>query len=74
MRLREGRGDGRGGMSSSMPGDLICKYCQTQLKISFTKSPGWEGILGDIWRQGGVRSSGDWGSAPGGKCTYSLDK
>ena len=39
MRLREGRGertDGRGGMSSNMPGDLICKYCQTQFEITFT--------------------------------------
>ena len=77
MRLREGRGertDGRGGMSSNMPGDLICKYCRTQFKITFTKLPGREGILGDIWRQGGVRSSGGWRSAPGRKSTYSLDK
>ena len=45
MRLREGRGErteGRGGMSSNMPGDLICKYCQTQFQITFTKFT-WEG-------------------------------
>ena len=51
MRLREGRGErteGRGGMSSNMPGDLICKYCQTQSKFTFTKLPGRERILRDI--------------------------
>ena len=60
MRLREGRGErteGRGGMSSNMPGDLICKYCQTQSKFTFTKLPGRERIIRDIWGYGGVWSS-----------------
>ena len=64
MRLREGRGErteGRGGMSSNMPGDLICKYCQTQSRLKFQNYLGgreYSGTLGGKV-ECGLREAGD---------------